>query len=329
MARLRTITFKNGSLDVADYFDAISNSYNYLHMDTGIAGMDSPCLHADGFGVGGKVAFSSRQEIYAACRIKLADKDALRMLNFTSGSTWIACLILENYTKQLSAWKGSSTTRLGVGPTSLNADEVFYLEVYYKADPTNGRFVVKLNGIIEIDFTGSTSTGSAVDGVWFGANAYTSNNHFYYDRIVVAEEWPGPCYWQNLAPTGVGNSTQWTPVPSPNWDAVNAIPQDDSQHVRTNTADQLDTYETGDLAAGVDSIKALTVWARVWKESTPTPTQLKVALRTGGSNYLGNAKAVGVYPTIVEARWETNPATQAAWTPSEVNGVEIGVQSIA
>jgi hypothetical protein len=329
MARLRTITFKNGSLNVYDYFDAIYINGTSLHMDTGIAGMDSPCLHADSFAAGGKVAFSSRQEIYAACRIKLADKDAYRVLNFTSGSTWIACLTLGNYTKQLSAWKGTSTTWLGAGPTSLNADEVFYIEVYYKADPTNGRFVVKLNGVIEIDFTGSTSTGSAVDGVWFGASAYTSNNHVYYDRIVVAEEWPGPCYFQNLSPTGVGNSTQWTPVPSPNWDAVNAIPADDSLHVRTNTADQLDTYEAGDLAAGVDSIKALTVWARVWKESTPTPTQLKLAVRTGGSDYLGDAKAVGFYPALVEDRRETNPATLAAWTPSEVDGAEIGVQSIA
>jgi hypothetical protein len=329
MARLRTITFKNGSTNFYDYFDAIYNPYNNLHMVTGISGMDSPCLYVDNIGAGAKVAFSSRQEIYAACRIKMASKDANRVLNFTYGSSWLACVTLSNYTRQLCALKGALSPFLAAGTTIFNPDDIHYIEVYYKADSTNGRFVVKIDGITEIDFTGSTSTGSVVDGVWFGASDFSSNQYLYYDRIIVAEEWPGPLYWQNLSPTGEGNSTQWTPVPSPNWDAVNAIPHDDSQHVRTNTVDQLDTYQAGDLAAGVDSIKALTVWARVWKESTPTPTQLKVAVRSSGSNYLGNAKAVGVYPTIVEDRWETNPATQAAWTPSEVNGVEIGVQSIA
>jgi hypothetical protein len=326
MSRLRTITFKDGGGNFYDYFDAY---YNALpHFDTGVAGMDSPCLHVTSWN-GAKIALgSSKNDIWVSLRVKVAATNSSRIVTFATGTTTLAQLMLNTYTKVFTAFKGSLGTWLAASTTMPQVNDVFHIKIYYHPDATAGNFKVWINGLLEIDYSGSTSTGSTLDAVWLGPCQYTGVAEYYYDRIIVAEEDIDPVVFGLLAPNGAGNSSQWTPLPDPNWDAVNEIPFVDSDHNKSDAADEVDTYATGNLASDVDDVKAVTVFCRGWKESVPTPTQVKPVVRVSSTNYLGTAKTLTPFPLRFEQRWESNPNTVAPWENSEVDAMEIGIQSV-
>jgi hypothetical protein len=325
MSRLKTITFKDGGSNFYDYFNAY---YNALpHFDTGIAGMDSPCLHVTSWN-GAKIALgSSKNDIWVSLRVKMGSTGASRIVTFATGSTTLAQLMFANYNRTIAAFKGSGSTWLASSSIYSNLNDIYHIKIYYHPDATAGNFKVWVNGVLEFDYTGSTSTGSTLDAIWLGPCAYTAVCECYFDRIIVAEEEMDLVEWALLAPTGAGNSTQWTPVPDPNWDAVDEIPFVDSTHIKNDTADEVDTYATENVASDVAVVKAVTVFCRGWKESVPTPTQAKPVVRLASTDYLGTAKTLTDFPLRFEQRWENNPNTTAAWQTSEVDAMEIGVQS--
>ena len=49
-------------------------------------------------------------------------------------------------------------------------------------------------------------------------------------------------------------------------------------------------------------------------------------LRSGGANYQGAEIALTTSYKTVADKWETNPATSQPWTPSEVNGIQGGIE---
>jgi len=67
----------------------------------------------------------------------------------------------------------------------------------------------------------------------------------------------------------------------------------------------------------------------VVKEGSATPQNVKLAVRSGGTDYAGADKAVPTTAATVASIWETDPATSAAWSESNVNAVEIGVKTAA
>jgi hypothetical protein len=110
---------------------------------------------------------------------------------------------------------------------------------------------------------------------------------------------------------------------------VEEVPASDANFVSTNVADEVDLYAAGDLSGPIYAVKCVQAQARCLKEGAPTPQNLQLACRTGGTDYFGANNAVPTTAASVFKIWETNPNTAAAWTPQEVNGLEIGIKSTA
>lgn len=227
----------------------------------------------------------------------------------------------------------STGTLLDTGTKVLSINTTYLIEVHFKVADSGGRAEVKVDGIQDIDFTGDTKpdANTQFNKVRLGYGpvaSYTTNA--YFDNFIMDDAaWIGNTKIQAIVPTGAGNSIGWTPSAGANWECVDEKPPNDADYVSINANDIVDTYAAGNMVGTIGSVKCIQVQSRARYEGSPTPTNLKLAVRSGGTDYLSGDKAVPLSEKSLHHIWEDNPADSLAWEEADVNAMEIGVKSAA
>lgn len=225
------------------------------------------------------------------------------------------------------------------GSVLATGASIFSMDTWYRIsgkvviDNAAGEVNIKVNGINEVSFSGDTqyqATGG-ITGVQFGNYASGGSGGYpgYFDDFVLDDAvWVGDTRIQAIKPAVGGVLTEWTPSVGSNWSCVDDIPQDENDYVAVNAVDKVDLYGATDLIGSIEAVKCVQVQALAVKGGAPTPQNLQLACRTGGSNYFGDSQAVPDATSKSLAKiWETNPNTSVAWTEEDVNGMEIGIKS--
>jgi len=324
MARIFMDGFESGGLD-----QFTSSSGATVVSTSGLSMDGNYCLECTGSGDYVQSSLSADDEMYFAFLYRPAAISYNYLISFYSGSSKLMSINFESGSF-LGAKVDSSL--VAVSSISLSANVTYLVEGYYKIANSGGRIVCKLNGIVVIDYTGDTLplTYTQFNSVRFGYTGTNMNGSAYYDNIILdSANWIGKTYIQGLAVTGAGTTTQLTPSTGSNYTCVDEIPASDTDYVYSNTVDQLDTYAAGNLTGTIGTIKAVQVQSRVVKEGTATPQNVKLAVRSGATDYVSADKVVPTTAATVASIWETDPATSAAWSESNVNAVEIGVKTAA
>jgi hypothetical protein len=210
-------------------------------------------------------------------------------------------------------------------------DITYHIEIYVLIANENGRAVVKLNGVTDIDYTGDiqeSATSNQMDRIRFGYCGYLTS--IYVDDIIVDDAtFPGDTRIQKITVNGTGTTTDWSPSAGANYECVDEIPADDTDYVYTNTVNLIDLYNVSSLVGEVESVKCIQVQARAKKEGLSTPQNLQLGVKSGITNDFGSSQALeSDYKNFAEL-WEVNPATSSAWTKAEIDDLEIGIKSIA
>ena len=254
-------------------------------------------------------------------------KQVLGLYNGSNTALNVNCLITSGL---VTVRRG--TTLLDTGSKVLAANTTYLIEVYAKIADSGGRFVVKVDGETDIDFTGDTleSTYTQFDNVRLGYHGASYFGAAYFDNFIMDNSaWIGDTKIQAIVPTGAGNSTNWTPSAGNNYACVDEIPPSDADYVSTNSNDVVDTYAAGNLAGDVQSVKCVQIQSRARTDGAPTPKNLKLVARVNGTDYLSGDNAVSVAEKGLYNLWELNPDDSASWEVSDVNAMEIGKRSAA
>lgn len=271
-------------------------------------------------------------EYYFAFKYRPTGSSGFNVLGFYYGATLLGRLRRTYDNSPFEAIRGS-ITELRSGLTPLIDDNTYLIEVRYKPHVSSGVFKVKINGITEFEFIGNTSDGgSLIDGVRIGyANAFIPYTRAYFDCFVVDNSaWIGDTRVQATKVAGVGNSAQWTPSVGNNYQCVDEVPPSEDDWVKTNTVGHLDSYATQALVGVIGTVKCVQVQALMMKEGSPTPLNVQLVLRSGGTNYFsGNNEIPSTTSKGFSKLWATDPATGIPWTESGVNAKEIGVKAVA
>jgi len=254
-----------------------------------------------------------------------------RIISFKSGSTVLASLRRDSATGLANAYRGDGATLLGSSVTSLALDNTYRLEIRYKPHGSTGVFQVKINGVLEINFTGNTTSGATTYDTFAFETISGQTGIGYIDNVIIDDAvWPGNTRIQAIKPLGAGSLTQWDPSAGANWQCVDEAPASEADYVSAGVVDKMDLYEPQDLSGVIGVIKCVQLQARCVKEGAPAATQLQLAVRTGGTNYVSGSKAVAtITPKPVANVWNTNPATGQPWTAGEVNALEMGIKAAA
>ena len=255
-----------------------------------------------------------------------------QMLSVYNGGTPLAH-IARTATSGLIGAKLSSTTQVAIGTKVLAINTTYLIEVHIKIADSGGRIEVKVDGVQDIDYTGDTKPGADTqfDKVRLGVGPYAIwTTTAYFDNFIADDaDWIGDTKIQAISPSGAGNSSGWTASAGSNFECVDEIPASDTDYVSINAVDTVDTYVAQALSGSIDSIKCVQMQSRTRTEGSPTPTQLQLVARAGGSNYFSASETVPVAEKGLYNLWELNPDDSAAWEASDVNSMEMGIKSIA
>ncbi|MEW6385900.1 MAG: hypothetical protein AB1491_00065 [Thermodesulfobacteriota bacterium] len=321
MARIFIDGFEAGQLDLWDAATFTIYSTNPIDGSYHIRGMSGAYAL--------KNLPSAKSELWVAFRYKPESVSLgnSRIFEFRNGTTVIGSI--QQSGNVIQTLRGTATV-LATGSQTFGQNDVVLIEARFKPDNSAGVFQIKINGILDIDFSGDTTDGpTSIDNI--RVYAYSSSFYGNFDDVIIDDAgFPGDTKIQALKPTAAGNSTQWDPSSGSNWDCVDEVPASDTDYVSTNVSNEIDLYTFSDLSGSIEEVKCVQVQARAVKEGAPTPQNLQLAVRSGGSNYFSGDKAVpATTPTALANIWATNPDTSAAWTPSEVNNAEFGVKAAA
>jgi len=326
MARIFIDGFESGGLDL---WDSIGSGASAIAAPAGMDGSYAGQVASSNAFL--EKTLSAAAEYYAAFLSKitytLGGSSSICLLK--SGSTILVDIKRNASSGKIEAYRGS--TLIATGTAMLVLSQVYHLQVRANIHDTTGIVQVKVDGILDIDFSGDTKPGTetTINAFLIGQTAVNPMTIQFDNVVIDGAAWPGKTNIQAIRSSGAGNSTQWTPSAGANWDCVDEVPASDADNVVTNANDQVDLYAAGNLVGTVDSVVCVQVQARAVKEGAATPQNLALGVRTGATDYFSSDKIIPTAAKSVFNLWAQNPNTSAAWTKTEVDGVEIGIKSRA
>lgn len=229
-------------------------------------------------------------------------------------------------------------TLLGTSTNSLSVDTWYYIE-FKCLIGNSGSFELRVDGFTEASASGVDTSESAVttfNSVGWGGAGSAVSSIIYIDDIYVLDtngsvnnDFLGVVTVETLSPNGNGNYSQFTGSDGnsvDNYLLVDESPPNISDFVESSNTGDKDTYTFENLSAGV-TIHAVQIDTYAQAEAGGS-RDLKNITRISGTDYNLGTKTFEVSDTYNLDIQEISPATSLAWTESEVNGLEFGVEVV-
>ena len=262
-------------------------------------------------------------------------------LHGDAGATPHLTLMSNTSTRVLELRRGDHNgTLLASSSVILSPGNWRYLEMRATINDTTGTCEVRIDGDATpiINYTGDTRNGgtsTAFDMVTLRAHKGGTSGAAtgVFDDLYIADDtgatnntFLGDVRAVTLRPTGVGTDTQLTPTGSAtNWQNVDETTYSTTDYNASATSGQRDTYALSNLPAGTTTVKAVQANIVAAKSDT-TPAGARIPVRTSGNLYYGTTTALSTSYLTHYNIHQLNPNTTAAWTPSEVDNLEAGME---
>jgi hypothetical protein len=136
---------------------------------------------------------------------------------------------------------------------------------------------------------------------------------------------------ETLRPNGAGAETTITtqyPDSGAHWEKVDEeTPDDLSTYIREGTSSTYnrDLYNLPSHSEGAGTINSVTVYARVRKGGIVARNLAKLCIKSGSTVSESEEKSVPTSWGSISKSWDTNPATESAWTWDEIDDLQIGI----
>jgi len=223
---------------------------------------------------------------------------------------------------------------LATGISQLDPDAWYLFEVYYKRHATEGRYVAKVDGNVEIDYTGNTiSSGLTVlNRVWLYAYGFWDDLAINDINGTYDNSWCGDGHVVAIRPTSTP-VTGWTGSDGNQVDnhlLVDDSSWTDADYVAAAAVDLVDKYGLEDPGELVANEYIGHVWGIAASRCTVGDGTVKMAvgLRTHNTDYWSADQTLTAtyMGKLTDYHW-LNPNTGARWNMDELNALQIAIKS--
>jgi hypothetical protein len=229
---------------------------------------------------------------------------------------------------KLALWKysgGTWTELASEAGNSISTSALQQLDMHVSSFGASATVDVYINSTLAFTYSGSTTvTGvTNLDCVAIVGNATTPN--MLFSEIIVADEDTRAMSLATLGPNAAGDSTgSWTNT----YTSINPTTINDANAIYNNATGSDFQANLLDLPAGSFTIKACKAVARAEVTAGATPTGFKLGIKSGGTVNVDAGHSPGAAFVNYERLMTTNPVTSAAFTQTEVNALQLDVQSM-
>jgi hypothetical protein len=189
-----------------------------------------------------------------------------------------------------------------------------------------------------INFSGDTKNGGTTTDIdQVGIGTYGGGVGVYIDDIYILNtsgsvnnDFLGDVRIATMMPNGNGNRSQLTGSDgnsTDNYLLVDEQPYSTADYVGSATAGQGDTYTMANLPTTAQSIAAAKI-ASIMLKSDAGAASAKHVLRRAGTDYFGATRVLSTSAVVYSDIWETDPSTAAAWTETNINAAEAGMEVV-
>ncbi len=182
---------------------------------------------------------------------------------------------------------------------------------------------VYVNHVLVITYSGST-TISGITNLDCVSIA-TANNQYYISEFIVGDSDTRNFSLLTMAPNAAGDVNNWT---TGTYASINPTTINDASVIAVNTTGQDFQANLIDLPAGsFGNVQAVKAIARAEITVGSTPTALKIGVKTNSTINVDAGRSLTTGFLSYERLMLTNPVTSAAWQASEMNPLQIDLQS--
>lgn len=271
--------------------------------------------------------------------------DAQRLFQFNDAANAVQVIIVCQSTGTIQAWRGNAGSGTSLGVTAspvVVANAYQHIECVVFFSQTVGTVEVRVNGVTVLSLsaldtcntalvecsqvligggTGGTNNFSQtdLDDVFCYDNTSSYNNTFIGDRRVLT-----------LFPNANTATADWTAVgAATGYECIDeASPDDDTTYITAATSGLVSQFGLQNLPAGISVINAVVMVERARKTEAGT-ANTQVSVVSGASTSNGVDKPLTEVYTYRQDVFQTDPASAAPFTPSEVDALQFKVQRTA
>lgn len=260
----------------------------------------------------------------------------LRNWDFKDGAT-VQCSITQDASGFLVLKNGTGgTTLLTLGPFSLNVWRFIELKIVFG---NAGSIEARVDGTVVGSASPVDNTASANNYCNAIAAGNTGDNRHQFAHLYMLDttgsaptnNYLGPVKGYILSPTGAdtGNYNQWAASVSTRTSCVDEMPtpNDDTDYISDNTAGHKSSFSMADTAAGLGTIFGAAAYYRARRDDAGPHTG-RFFFRIAGTDYAAATETFAASYVSYAYLYPTSPATTAAWTTSEIDGLETGVELV-
>lgn len=225
------------------------------------------------------------------------------------------------------------------GSTNVCDNAWHLIEWQIDAKDAAGVLKVWVDGVLEINFSGDTYSGTAHAAPWLTAFTLFSTSvvRYYKDFIIfdssggtgamkTTSQPFGNLTIETIRPNGAGTTTGFTPSAGSNYQCVDETSQNGAtDYVESAVSTTRDTYAMGNLAGVPTTVYGAV--AKVFAENPGSGTiSMKQTLKSGGTTDVGASSAANIAGNYKSKVYDNDPNTSTAWTLTTINALEQGFE---
>lgn len=210
----------------------------------------------------------------------------------------------------------------------------YFIEFKATINNTTGAYTVKVNGT-EVLAATSQDTQATSNAYATHVRIGNGGNFLYVDDVYICDnegsvgnDFLGDVKVISLRPSGAGTYSEWTPSAGSNYQNVDeTAPDDDTTYNSTSTAGLKDAYTYANVGES-GAVYAININTRVRKDDAGARV-IRPKIRIGGTDYNeDNVDVTDSYVTNTQLS-TVSPATATAYTVSELDGAEFGIELVS
>lgn len=230
-------------------------------------------------------------------------------------------------------WTGIPITSM-----TINDAQWHHLEIYLSRSSLEETTKMWIDGILQIDAARGAGAAGNFNTPFNEVALFGADTNIWFDDLIVWNDdgtdftgRKGILQIETAAPTADGTTREWTPSSGTDHFAIadnSAGGAGDAETLTASGSGIEDFFTYAPFAGAGEHVDTLVVTARVQADAGPG-AQLKARARIGGSDY--DASSPVPLPVFFGSRQMysfRNPATGAAWTKTDVNTAEIGIETV-
>ena len=276
-------------------------------------------------------------EFYIRFGFNTNEDGASKLVSWYKGTTELGSIRRVAATDLLTLYTGTNTL-VATGTISVPPYTWCLIEVHVKIADSGGVIELKINGSMDATgtFTGDTKpdTDTTIDKIYFSGAMQNWFDDIAINNTAGATDnsWCGDGHVIALVPNANGDSSQLAGSDgnsADNYLLVDEVPNDgDSTYVESSTPNEKDLYNL--TASGLSNVNILRVWAEGRAKDTTTGAgTVKLVVKTESTEYdSDNIDLTTIYSQQIGTIHTVNPNTSAAWTPTQLDALQVGMKIV-